>query len=131
MRKLIFVAIALLTSLVSQGITVEEAFKKISALPGASAENISGLDLEALGLDYGRQVVFIGNESTDRVLAVKDEITGAELSEVNDQKYPVYIFLQSIPAEKMALFTVTLHPMGPVCMLIKGSVDAVQNLGKD
>ena len=41
MRKLIFVTVALLVSFVSQAITVEEAFKKISILPGVTVEDIS------------------------------------------------------------------------------------------
>lgn len=130
MRKLIFFAIALLTSLVSQAITVEEAFKKISALPGAAVSDMPSEDVSKEGLEYGKVAILLG-QNADKVIAIKDEVSDAAFYETNVEGFKTYVISQ--PGEngtERTLF-VTLHSIGPVCVLGKGPAEAVQNIVKN
>ena len=130
MKKLLFSAAALIAAMASQAITVSEAFDKISALPGVALSEMPNYDVAKEGLDYGKVAMLIGQPS-DGVLAVKDEITDADLVETDIEGHHTYVYSQPAAEGKTTVLTITVTPMGPVCMLMEGNTEAALKMLED
>lgn len=85
MKKFLFALAALLGFTGASAITLEEAFEKISEVPGVAVSDIPQYDILKEGLDWGKAALLMG-ASTATLQNINDilaEITDAERNEVN------------------------------------------------
>lgn len=130
MKKFIFSAVALIAAFAAQAITVSEAFDKIAAIPGVAISDMPQYDVAKEGLDSGKVAMLLG-QSPDSVLSVKDQITDAETYETTVEGHHTYIYAQPAGEGKTVVLTITVTPMGPVCMLMQGTTEAALKMLND
>lgn len=93
MKIFLFALIALLGFTGASAITLEEAFKKISEVPGVAVSDIPQYDILKEGLDWGKAAMLMGasNATLQNINDILGEITEAERNEVNGDNGAVAI----------------------------------------
>lgn len=81
MKKFLFLLVALVATVSAKAITVDEAYTKITAVPGAAISEVPEYDCTKEGMDWGKVVMFIGAQPSTiaKVTEVLAEITDPEV----------------------------------------------------
>lgn len=130
MKKMILGLAAAITAFGAQAITVNEAFDKISALPGAAVSDMPDYDVAKEGLDWGKIAMLIGSPAT-AMDAVAEEITDEKAGELEIDGHKSVIFTAPAAEEgKSLVLVITKTPMGPVAIFAQGAGDVVATVTK-
>ncbi|MBD5246679.1 MAG: hypothetical protein HDS54_02705 [Barnesiella sp.] len=132
MKKIFMLMIVALAAVSVKAITVDEAFEKFVAIPGAAVSDVPDYDCTKEGMDWGKVVMLIGaNPSTlaqaDEVLAdITDPIVVDEAVQGNNH-VKGYAAKQE-DGRTRAIICVTMPGNGMVIVYAQGGDDLVNEM---
>ena len=131
MKKILFLLVALMATVSAKAITVDEAFTKISAIPGAAISEVPEYDCTKDGMDWGKVAMFIGAQPSTiaKVTEVLAEITDPEVLDTKAQgsnQVNGYAAKQE-DGRTRAIVSVTM-PAGIVVLYAQGGDDVVTGM---
>lgn len=115
-----------------KAITVDEAYNKISAIPGAALSDVPEYDCTKEGMDWGKVVMFIGASKSTlaEVNKVLSEITDPEVVNVKAQGNNNVIGYGAKQADgrTRAIVSVEMPGSGIVVVYAQGGDDVVSGM---
>ncbi len=132
MKKILMLLVVALAAVSVKAITVDEAYEKLAAVPGAALSDVPEYDCTKEGMDWGKVVMLIGaNPSTlaqaDEILAdITDPIVVDEAVQGNNH-VKGYAAKQE-DGRTRAIVCVTMPGTGMVIVYAQGGDDIVSSM---
>lgn len=132
MKKILMLMIVALAAVGAKAITVDEAYNKIAAIPGAALSDVPEYDCTKEGMDWGKVVMFIGASKATiaEVNKVLAEITDPEVVNTTAQGSNSVIGYGAKQADgrTRALLSVDMPGAGVVVVYAQGGDDVVSGM---
>lgn len=135
MKKLFIALLAMLSLASARAITVEEAFARISEIPGVALSDFPEYDCLKEGLDWGKSAMLLGSnaQTLATLAAIEGEITDEKAIDVKDASgVNATIYVRPAGGDRMVgLIIVTMQMQGQtnaVSMLCQGGENLVETL---
>lgn len=136
MKKILFSLFALVACVSASAITVDEAYDKLAALPGAALSEVPEYDCLKEGMDWGKVVMFMGcSQSTiasiTEILAeITDESTDATVT--SGKGVTATVFTRPVSEEKQRALVTSIQSNNgmnvAVVIYCEGGMDMVDDM---
>lgn len=119
--------VALVSTFAAGAITLDEAFDRVSQLPGAAVSDIPSNDALEGAFERGQIVMLLG-QPTDACDAIVEEITDVDKTEMTIDGHQSTICQTTNDKGNTVVLVLTRTPMGPVVMIAEGNKEVVNAL---
>lgn len=128
MKKFLILLIVVFATVTAKAINVDEAYNRISAIPGAALSDVPEEDCAKEKMDWGRVIMFVNTPAAtlEKVNKIIATITDKKVVEENTQGNHVegYAAAQS-DGRTRALVSVTMPGVGIVIVYAQGGDDII------